>query len=42
MLNGILTLLFGPIVVRIGCELLIVVFRILDRLGEIRGKLGEG
>ncbi len=41
VLSGILTLLLGPIAVRIWCELLIVVFRILDVLNEIQGKLGK-
>jgi len=42
VLGGILTLLLGPIVVRISCELLIVVFRILDVLTEIKEKQGKG
>ncbi|GAB4312591.1 MAG: hypothetical protein Kow0097_14120 [Candidatus Bipolaricaulota bacterium] len=42
VLAGILTLFLGPLAVRIWCELLIVVFRILDTLGEIRDKLGRG
>lgn len=37
---GILLILLGPLAVRIYCELLIVVFRILDALHEIRDKLG--
>jgi len=39
VLSGVLTLLLGPIMVRISCEVLIVVFRILDTLVEIRDKL---
>lgn len=34
-LGGLLTLIIGPLMVRIYCELLIVLFRILDRLTEI-------
>ncbi len=41
VLSGIVTLVLGPIAVRIWCELLIVVFRILDTLGEIKNKLGK-
>lgn len=33
---GLLTLVIGPISVRVYCELVIVVFRILDTLVEIR------
>ena len=36
VLNGLLTLLIGPIIVRIYCELLIVIFRINDTLTDIR------
>jgi len=39
VLTGILMILLGPIAVRIWCEVLIVVFRILDALVEIREKL---
>ncbi len=39
VLTGILMILLGPVLVRIYCELLIVVFRILDTLGEIKDKL---
>ncbi|QAA77375.1 MAG: hypothetical protein BIP78_1611 [Candidatus Bipolaricaulis sibiricus] len=42
VLTGILVILLGPLGVRIWCELLIVVFRILDTLGEIRDRLGKG
>ena len=42
VLTGILVILLGPIGVRIYCELLIVVFKILDTLGEIKDKLGKG
>ncbi len=41
VLSGIVTFILGPIAVRIWCELLIVVFRILDTLGEIKNKLGK-
>lgn len=39
VLSGILILVLGPVAVRIWCEVLIVVFRILDTLAEIRDKL---
>jgi hypothetical protein len=39
VLGGVFTLLLGPLMVRIWCEVLIVVFRILDTLVEIRDKL---
>lgn len=41
VLRGILTLLLGPIMVRISCDVLLVVFRILDTLTEIKDKLGK-
>jgi len=34
-LSGIVVIIFGPFVVRIFCELLIVLFKILDSLREI-------
>lgn len=42
VLSGIIALILGPIAVRIWCEVLIVVFRILDTLGEIRDRLSKG
>lgn len=36
--QGLLMIIFGPIVVRIYCELLMVVFRIYDTLVEVRDK----
>ena len=36
VLKGLLTLLLGPVVVRVYCEILIVVFRINDTLTDIR------
>lgn len=35
---GILTLLFGPLFVRVACEGIIVFFRINDNLADIRQK----
>lgn len=42
VLTGIIVLVLGPIAVRIWCEVLIVVFRILDTLREIRDTLSKG
>jgi len=39
VLSGILILILGPVAARIWSEVLIVVFRILDTLTEIRDKL---
>ena len=39
ILYSILTMLLGPLVVRIYCEILIVVFRINDNLVEMNKKL---
>lgn len=39
VLKGLLTLLLGPIVVRIYCELLILFFRMNDTLTEIRDNM---
>jgi hypothetical protein len=36
VLSGILTLILGPLVVRIYCELIIILFRMRDLLAEIR------
>ena len=35
--SALLTLVLGPVLVRVYCELLIVAFRILDVLVDIRG-----
>ena len=35
-LSGFLILVFGPLLVRVYCELLIVLFRIYDSLSEIQ------
>jgi len=35
-LFGLLYLFLGPLMVRIGCELIIVLFRILDTLADIK------
>jgi len=42
VLTGVLTLLLGPIFVRIWCEVLILLFRIHDALTEIKDRLGKG
>jgi len=39
IVRGILTIIFGAIMVRVNCELLILLFRIYDRLGEINDSL---
>ena len=36
VLQGLLTVLLGPIAVRVYCEILIVIFRINENLTEIR------
>lgn len=41
IISGILLLVLGPLGVRIWCELLIVLFRMLDFLREISEKLGR-
>ena len=41
VLAGLAWIVFGPILVRIYCEILIVIFSIHDRLGEIRDALGN-
>ncbi|GAU75681.1 DUF4282 domain-containing protein [Fusibacter sp. 3D3] len=38
VLLGLLTLVISPIVVRVYCELLIVIFKIHDSLNEIKNK----
>jgi len=40
-LGGLLTILIGPIVVRIACEQIILFFRINETLSEIRSDLKE-
>ena len=41
VLLGLLVLIFGPLVVRIYCELLIIAFRIHDRLVDIKDNTGS-
>lgn len=39
--RGLGVMLIGPVMLRIYCEILIVIFSIHDRLGEIRDGLGN-
>ena len=39
VLGGLLMLVLGPIAVRVYCEILIVIFRMNETLGEIRDSL---
>ena len=41
VLYGILSLIIGPLAVRIYCEILIVVFRINDTLTEIKSQMNR-
>lgn len=41
ILSAIVSILIGPIFVRVYCELLIVIFSINDRLAEIKEVLGD-
>lgn len=41
VLSGLLTLLLGPLVVRIYCELLIVIFKMNETLTDIRNELRQ-
>jgi len=41
VLYGLITLIIGPLVVRIYCELLILMFRMNDSLSEINDKMGR-
>ena len=41
VLYGLVTLIIGPLVVRIYCELLILMFRMNDSLTEINSKMGR-
>ena len=41
VLMGLLTIVLGPVIVRIYCELLIVIFSVNDTLTEIRDVLKE-
>ncbi|HEC62863.1 MAG TPA: DUF4282 domain-containing protein [Candidatus Acetothermia bacterium] len=41
VLAGVLLIILGPLGVRIYCELLIVMFKILDELVHIRKELGR-
>jgi hypothetical protein len=36
VLSGLATLILGPILVRVACEQILVIFGIFERLGEIR------
>ena len=36
VLAGVASLILGPLFVRVWCELIIILFRVHDRLGEIR------
>lgn len=36
VLSGVASLILGPLFVRVWCELVIILFRVHDRLGEIR------
>lgn len=39
--GGLLIIVFGPIIVRIYCELLILLFRMNETLSEIKGTLAK-
>jgi hypothetical protein len=41
VLMGLLTIILGPVIVRIYCELLIVIFRINDTLTDIKRQLDK-
>lgn len=41
VLAGVLTLLLGPLVVRVYCELLIVLFRVRDLLEDIKSNTAK-
>ena len=41
VLIGLITLFLGPLIVRIYCELLILLFRINDTLNEIKDSLAK-
>ena len=41
VLRGVLLMILGPLAVRIYCELLIIMFRIHDRLTEISNNTGS-
>lgn len=41
VLSGVLIIILGPLAVRIYCELLIVMFKILEELSQIRRGLGS-
>lgn len=36
---GLITIVLGPVMVRVYCELLILFFKIFDRLGEVKSAL---
>ena len=42
VIAGLLIIIVGPLVVRIYCELLIVLFRIYDHVREIRDNTAKG
>lgn len=42
VIRSLLTIVLGPIVVRVYCELIIVFFRINDHLREIRDNTAKG
>lgn len=42
VLSGLLVLIFGPLWVRISCELIIIFFRMNETLTEIRNSLRSG
>jgi len=41
IIHGVVTIIFGPVLVRIYCEILIVIFRVYDALREIRDELRQ-
>ena len=41
VLAGLLVILLGPVVVRVYCEILIVIFSINDTLTEIKNKMRD-
>jgi hypothetical protein len=40
VLAGVASLILGPLFVRVWCELIIILFRVYDRLVEIRDNTG--
>ncbi len=41
VISGLLFIIFGPLMTRVYCELLILLFKIHDNLCEIKDKLNE-